>query len=81
MHTAEGELFRNALIYASELCDLRVTGVHERDLYELATGVLKISRDPLRQWVTELGQPIAPPPRLGSGPEKRRSRRLADATI
>src|SRR2546427_1219177 len=61
IHTAEGELFRDALSHASERCDLRVTGVPERELYARGTAQLGLAVDKLRSRVTELGRPIGPP--------------------
>ena len=61
IHTAEGELFRDALSHASERCDLRVTGVPERELYARGTLELRLPVDKLRSRVTELGRPIGPP--------------------
>ena len=61
IHTAEGDLFRDALTHASERCDLRVTGVPERELYARGTAQLRLPVDKLRSRVTELGRPIGPP--------------------
>jgi hypothetical protein len=65
IHTAEGELFRNALTHASEHCDLRVTGVRERELFARGVAELRVPVDELRHRVTEMGQPIGPPWRQG----------------
>ncbi len=61
IHTAEGELFRNALTHASEHCDLAVTGVRERDLFARGAAELRLPTDELRRRVAELGRPIGPP--------------------
>jgi len=61
LHTAEGELYRNALIEASEECGLPVRRVPERELFSLAVAELHMSAEKLRNRVTELGQSIGPP--------------------
>lgn len=61
IHTAEGELFRNALAHASKNCGLDVLGVKERDLNARAADQLGLSLDELRRRVGELGRPIGPP--------------------
>lgn len=61
IHTAEGELFRNALIEASEHCDLAVTMVTERELYARGAADLGLSVEELQSRVTELGRPLGPP--------------------
>lgn len=61
IHTAEGELFRDVLVHASEHCDLPVTGVRERDLYDRGAAELRVAADELRRRVTEMGRAIGPP--------------------
>jgi len=61
LHTAEGELYRNALIEAGEECGLPVRRVPERELFSLAVAELHMSAKKLRNRVTELGQTIGPP--------------------
>ncbi len=61
IHTAEGELFRNAIAHASQRCKLPVTGVKERELFARAATQLRISEDKLRRCLTEMGQPVGPP--------------------
>jgi hypothetical protein len=61
VHTAEGELFRQALIGASEACDLRVTGVVGRELYELGSKELGMRVDALRECVTRAGRGVGKP--------------------
>ncbi len=61
IHTAEGELFREALAHASEHCDLAVTGVRERELYQRGAAELRIPAEELRRRVAELGRPLGPP--------------------
>ena len=61
IHTAEGELFRDALIRASKYCHLAVTAVRERELYARAAAELRVHADELPGRLTELGRPIGPP--------------------
>jgi len=61
IHTAEGELFRDALRYASERCKLPVTAVKERDLFERAAAELRIPSGELQRRVAEMGRAIGPP--------------------
>jgi hypothetical protein len=61
IHTAEGELFRQALSYAGEQCALPVTGVKERDLFTIAPKQLGIAADPLQRQLAEWGRALGPP--------------------
>jgi len=61
IHTAEGELFRNALIEACEQLKLAVTKVSERELYARAETQLGLPFGELRRRVAELGRPLGPP--------------------
>lgn len=61
IHTAEGQLFRDALTHASEHCGLPVTGVKERELFARAAAELGVPVDELQLKVTELGRPLGPP--------------------
>jgi len=61
IHTAEGELFRNALVAAGESCGLRVIGVKERGLYALAATALGAPAERLRSDVDGLGRTLGPP--------------------
>ncbi len=61
IHTAEGELFREALAHASKQCDLRVTGVRERQLFAQGESQLHLPAGELRRRVSELGRFIGPP--------------------
>ncbi len=61
IHTAEGQLFREALTHASERCGLPVTGVRERELFARAAAELGVPADELQLKVTELGRPLGPP--------------------
>jgi hypothetical protein len=61
MHAAEGELYREALLLASDACALPVTGVPERDLPDRAAAVLGIPVPELRRRLVELGRACGPP--------------------
>jgi len=61
IHAAEGELFRDALVRAGELCRLPVTGVRERDLAPWAAARLDRSSEDLQRYLNELGRPLGPP--------------------
>ena len=61
IHMAEGELFRNALVAASEQCELPVTRVRERDLLAHASNQLGTPIEKLRGRLAELGRPLGPP--------------------
>jgi hypothetical protein len=61
IHTAEGELFRDALATASSHYDLAVTGIKERELIARAKAELSISTDKLQRHIVELGRNIGPP--------------------
>ena len=61
IHTAEGELFRNALIQACERYELPVAKVKERELFACGATKLGISEANLHSRIAELGRPIGPP--------------------
>lgn len=61
IHTADGELFRNALVHASENCGLPVTRVRERELYARGAQELRVPAEELQRRVAELGRTIGPP--------------------
>jgi hypothetical protein len=61
IHTAEGELFREALIYAGQSCGLSVIQAKEREIYERAAVELGVSDDELRLRLSELGRSVGPP--------------------
>lgn|SRR5262245_62477736 len=61
IHTAEGELFREALNHASRHFKLPVTAVKERELFDHAAATLHIPADDLQSHISEMGRPIGPP--------------------
>jgi hypothetical protein len=61
IHTADGELFRDALAGASEDCGVPVTRVPEKELLQRVTADLRISTDELQLAIRELGRSLGPP--------------------
>lgn len=61
IHTADGELFREALLHASARCGLPVLSVKERELLERAGQALRLKPADLTRRVTELGRPLGSP--------------------
>lgn len=61
IHAADGELFRDALVHASQSNFLRVTRVREKELLEEAAKVFGVSIERLRRLVNDAGRPIGPP--------------------
>lgn len=61
IHTADGELFREALLHASGECKLKVMRVKERELLARASSCLKAKENELTRRVTELGKALGPP--------------------
>ena len=61
IHTAEGELFRNALARACASCRLPVHRVPERELFDRASSVLRIPEGKLRTRLLALGRELGPP--------------------
>jgi hypothetical protein len=61
IHTADGELFREALSWAAKRCGLEIVGMKERELLECARQSLQIQPAVLLRRVTELGKPFGAP--------------------
>jgi hypothetical protein len=61
IHTAEGELFRECLLYATARCGLAVVCIKERDLLEQAAKALHVPRGRLLPRVTALGRAVGAP--------------------
>ncbi len=61
LHAAEGELFRQAIIGASEALDVPVTRVPARELYPQAVKHLGVSIEIIRQRLAELGRSVGKP--------------------
>jgi hypothetical protein len=61
IHTADGELFREAIVHASARCDLSDFTVKERELLERAAKALRRKPSDLMRRVTELGRLLGSP--------------------
>ena len=61
IHTADGELFREALLHASARCGLRDFRIREKELLERAGEVLRLKSAALMGRVTELGRSFGSP--------------------
>jgi hypothetical protein len=61
IHTADGELFREAILQACARCGLRTESIREKELLERATGALHVPPAALLRRVTELGKPFGSP--------------------
>jgi hypothetical protein len=61
IHTADGELFREALAHASDKCGFEQCRVRDKELLERAAQTLRITRGALLRRLTELGRPFGAP--------------------
>jgi hypothetical protein len=61
IHTADGELFREALRHSSAHCGLEVTCIKERELLDRGGQTLRTNRDKLLRRLTELGSALGSP--------------------
>jgi hypothetical protein len=61
IHTADGELFRRALLHASARCDLVNATVKERELLAESSRILQLKPDVLTRRIAELGRPLGAP--------------------
>lgn len=61
IHSADGELFRRALLHASSRCDLAQASVAERKLLALASEILRIKPIALTRRIADLGRGLGPP--------------------
>lgn len=61
IHTAEGELFRNALMRASEASGLQVIRFKEREVFDRASAALHLSSTEITRRLGEMGRAIGPP--------------------
>ena len=61
MHKAEGVLFRDALVRATEACGLRLVAIPEKLLTQHAEGALGTSVSGLVKKITTLGKSVGPP--------------------
>ncbi len=61
IHTADGELFRKALLHASARCGLRDFTIKEKELLERAAETFRCKLSVLTRRVTELGRSLGSP--------------------
>jgi hypothetical protein len=61
IHTADGELFREALLHASARCGLRDFTIKEKELLDRAEQVFRAKPNDLMRRVSELGRPFGAP--------------------
>jgi hypothetical protein len=61
IHTADGELFREALLHASNRFGLKEFKIKEKELLDRAGQVLRAKPSELARRVTELGRPLGSP--------------------
>jgi hypothetical protein len=61
LHTAEGELFRDALRAACRECELPLTVVKERELFTRAAADLHLPAERIERHVAAMGKGIGPP--------------------
>jgi hypothetical protein len=61
IHTADGELFREALLHASARCGLREFRVKERELLDRTGRAFRLKPADIRRRVTELGRSLGSP--------------------
>jgi hypothetical protein len=61
IHTADGELFREALLDASRSCGLPPFTIRERDLLDTASRTFRIRPAVLTRRLTDLGKPFGAP--------------------
>ena len=61
IHTADGEFFREAIIYGCEQCGVKMERIKERELLESAGQALRLKPAELMRRVTDLGKPLGSP--------------------
>lgn len=61
IHTADGELFREALRDASERCGLEIFTVKQSELLDLASHTLRLQPEDLLRRLANLGAALGPP--------------------
>jgi hypothetical protein len=61
IHTADGELFRGALLHAGARCGLGSATVREKELLSEASRVLRLKPDDLTRRIADLGRELGPP--------------------
>jgi len=61
IHTADGELFREAILHACARCELRDFRIKERELLQRAGEGMRCKPNVLLRRITELGRPLGSP--------------------
>jgi len=61
IHTADGELFREALLHASKRCGLETFGVKERDAIDIFVDSLRLQPGEIKHRLADLGTGLGPP--------------------
>ncbi len=61
IHTADGELFREALLHATARCGLAMICIKDKELLDRAAEMFRLKPDALLRRVTELGRPHGSP--------------------
>jgi hypothetical protein len=61
IHTADGELFRGAILHAGARCGFGRATVREKELLSEASRVLRLKPNDLTRRITDLGREIGPP--------------------
>jgi hypothetical protein len=61
IHTADGELFRDALLHASARCGLPSKTARERELRDEGPEMLRLRPNELTRRIAELGRTLGPP--------------------
>ncbi len=61
IHTADGELFREAIVHGCDRCSLKMESIKERELLDLAGKSFRLKPAELLRRITELGKPLGPP--------------------
>ena len=61
IHTADGELFREAIVHGCTRCGLKTERIKERELLESAGRAMHVKPTELMRRVTELGKPVGSP--------------------
>jgi hypothetical protein len=61
IHTADGELFREAIVHGCDRCGLKMESIKERELLERAGQALRVKPGELMRRITELGKPFGSP--------------------
>jgi hypothetical protein len=61
IHTADGELFRDAIRDACEKCKLPVAALKEREIFDAASRSLRLEPDVLKRRIATMGKALGPP--------------------